>query len=298
MAAPAKTLPSICLKNILFATDFSSCSEAALPFARAIATRFGSVLHFIHVLPAEVRLPVTVDYAAELDAELQSSEREMAEFLLHEPLKDVSREVLIRHGVLWQVLEEAIREHHIDLIVLGTHGRHGLPKLALGSVAEEVLRRAECPVLTVGPRIVPDGLAEGRIDPILYATDVSDESLNSLPYALAFARENKANLLVLHALAEDADASPATLEHRAESWRQYLRKLVSPKLEPLCTAEFIVLFAPPADAILRAAREHKARLIVMGAKRSPLAVATGHLPWTTAHHVVCEAPCPVITVRQ
>lgn len=297
MATTAKTIRSVLLKNILFATDFSSCSEAALPFAHALASRFGSVVHLIHVLPPEPRLPLTVDYVPELDAELRESERKMTELLLHQPLKDVSYEVLIRRGGLWPVLEEAIRERQVDLIVLGTRGRHGLAKLALGSVAEEIFRCAECPVLTIGPHIVPDGLAEGRINPILYATDFSAGSLNALPYAVALARENQAKLLILHALAEAPEASPAELEDFAESCRKRLRKRLSPKLEQLCELELVVVFAPPADAILRIARERQARLIVMGVKRSSLGVATGHLFWATAHRVVCEAPCPVMTVR-
>ncbi len=295
MAVTAKTMPSIRLKNILFATDFSSCSEAALPFARALASRFGSVVHLVHVLPPQPRLPLMVDYVPELDAVLQESERKMADLLLHQPLKDVSYEVLIRRGGLWPVLEEAIRERQVDLIVLGTRGRQGLVQLALGSVAEEIFRRAECPVLTVGPHIVPDGLTEGRINPILYATDFSAGSLNALPYAVALARENQAKLLILHAVAEAPEASPVELEEFAESSRKRLRKLLSPELEQACKPELVVVFAPPPDAILRIAREREARLIVMGAKRP--GVAPGHLPWATAHRVVCEAPCPVMTVR-
>ena len=66
--------------------------------------------------------------------------------------RGVSCQPLIGEGVIWDVLQDMIQENGIDLIVLGTHGRQGLRKLLLGSIAEEVFRMAPCPVLTVGPK--------------------------------------------------------------------------------------------------------------------------------------------------
>jgi len=295
MSAIPKLVPSLHFQNILCATDFSSSSDVALGFARGIAARFESVLHLVHVLPPQL---LKRGYAAELDTQLQSSQREMAELLVRHHLEDVRHEVTVMRGLLSRVLDKLVQDRQVDLIVLGTHGRHGLAKLALGSVAEEIFRRSECPVLTVGPNVLPDALAEGYIDSVLYATDFSPSSSRVLWYAMAFARESPgAELLLLHALSKGRDAVPSEFRMPAEFCRHRLRQLV-PADAGLCSKpETLVAFEPPADAILETARRRQVRLIVMGAKKSSLGITSAHLPCPTAYRVVSEAPCPVLTVR-
>ena len=91
-----------------------------------------------------------------------------------------------------------VGRHAIDLIVLGSHGKHGLKKLVLGSAAEQIFRHADCPVLTVGPKVVAPGPGEVAFKHILFATDFSAGSLRALPYALSLAEENQARLALLH----------------------------------------------------------------------------------------------------
>src|SRR5207248_11055703 len=98
----------------------------------------------------------------------------------------------------WEVLERLIERHEIDLFVLGTHGRQGLSKLVMGSAAEEIFRRARCPVLTVGPKAARDPGNFENWKTILFATDFSAGSLKALPYALSLAEENEAKLILLH----------------------------------------------------------------------------------------------------
>ena len=74
-----------------------------------------------------------------------------------ESFKDVEHKELIEQGEVPEVLSKLVRKYDIDLIVIGTGGRKGLEKLLLGSVAEEVFRNAECPVLTVGPHVIAVG---------------------------------------------------------------------------------------------------------------------------------------------
>lgn len=77
--------------------------------------------------------------------------------------------------MVWNVVSELVTEFKVDLIVLGTHGHGGLRHLVLGSVAEQIFRRAACPVLTVGPG-AHDGLAQGKLNTIVYATNFSPAS--------------------------------------------------------------------------------------------------------------------------
>ena len=124
-----------------------------------------------------------------------------------ESLKDVKHKELIEQGEVPEVLSKLVRKYGIDLIVIGTGGRKGLGKLLLGSVAEEVFRNAECPVLTVGPHATRWKI-DGNLQHILFATDFGPESLHGLPYAISLAEENRARLTLLHVAPEPGVALP------------------------------------------------------------------------------------------
>jgi nucleotide-binding universal stress UspA family protein len=136
----------ITLKNILVATDFSEPAEAALVYGRALARTFRATLHVVHVRENVFLHAVTADPRS-LD--------EAARRWVNDRLTDDDRQTLRARAVLEtsNVPEDAIvsyaRRVDIDLIVIGTHGRGGLARALMGSVAEHVVRTAPCPVLTV-----------------------------------------------------------------------------------------------------------------------------------------------------
>ena len=144
------------VKNVLFATDFSATSDVALPYAAAICRRFGATVHLAHILSDASLLLMTggVDYVS-MGTIYEDAHSEAAEKLdrIAEGLEGIQHQSYIQHGSVWKRLSLIIEESEIDLIVVGTHGRTGLGKLLLGSVAEDILRHAPCPVLTVGPRV-------------------------------------------------------------------------------------------------------------------------------------------------
>ena len=108
----------------------------------------------------------------------------------------------MRDGDVWEQLELLIKLKGVDLVVVGTHGRAGLGKLLLGSVAERVFRHADCFVATVGPGSYEDSLFErdNAGHTFLFATDFGAASLQALPYALSLASQFEAKLVVLHVL--------------------------------------------------------------------------------------------------
>jgi nucleotide-binding universal stress UspA family protein len=144
----------IALKNVLVATDFSECSQAAVAQARALAEALGASVHVLHVVTEPLH-EVWACYApgAEfltLTENLQADARERLA-LLASPDEVTSGRVVL--AAAWgdpadEVLKYA-RAHNVDLIVCGTHGRRGLDHFVMGSVAEYVVRMAPCPVLTV-----------------------------------------------------------------------------------------------------------------------------------------------------
>lgn len=103
-------------------------------------------------------------------------------------------DVSVDSGAVWPTVDNAIREHHIDMIVMGTHGRSSVSRAVMGSFAEEVFRQASCPVLTVGPHISKNTERRLGMKQILFATDFSDQSLCALPYAVSLAQEHQAKL--------------------------------------------------------------------------------------------------------
>ncbi len=276
-------------KNILFATDFSPCSKRALPIAKALAQRHDATLFVAHVYPADVGEMQLEPVALEAAYCRPAAELRMAEFIEAHDLGSLPHRVLLEAGPIWEALSRMVEENHIDLIVLGTHGRSGLKHLVLGSVAEQIFRHADCPVLTVGPK-ARDGFRLGRLETIVYATDLSAGSRGSLPYALSLARANRSYVILVHALLPllGDDTVMVQPDELLENAKLELKDLVPDDIPH----EVIVKVGPISDLILNVAAESKAALIVMGAHR-----ASSHTPWAVAHKVVCHATCPVLTVR-
>lgn len=277
------------VKNILFATDFSPCSQAALPYARAVAERYNSTVHLIHVLTPEPMIELPLDRYPELDADKDVAQSTMKTLLAGKPFGTVAYTAAVERGPLWDVLAGIIAEKNIDLIVLGTHGRRGLKKLVLGSVAEEIFRLASCPVLTVGPYAT--GQADASFKTILLATNFYSGSQHALAYAESMARANNSRLILLHAVSDSMEVPDlAFAGHRVAD-------LISIETIRDLQPEIIAEAGPPAETILNVARNRQADLIVMGARHAAVPSVAAHLPWATASRVVCEAHCPTLTVR-
>jgi len=290
-----QTLSRIALKNILFATDFSEPSKAALPYALALARLYGATVHVTHVVAPEPPLGVPMDVLPiAADPAWLDANKHMGEFLSSPWPTDISREISLQRGDLWGVISSIIRKNSIDLLVEGTHGRYGLQKLVLGSSAEVVYRQATCPVLTVGPNVPHSANKTWKPARILYATDLQPRSAHALPYALSLAEENQATLIFLHAEPLIPWQEQSVLEQEI---RHKLEELMPEDASAWCRAEFVVCFDYPVDGILSLADEQRVDLIVMGVKRSAGTAWSGHLPWSTASEIIGRANCPVLTVR-
>jgi len=302
---------AVAIKDILFATDFSEVSESALPYVTALSLRYGSEVHIAHVLPeaAFVRpSPVDPTLFGTIYEQAHSGAQERIQRLA-DRLKGFPHHTYLRHGRVCDVLSEIIREQGIDLLVAGTHGRTGLGKLVMGSVAEEIFRQASCPVLTVGPRVAgANRVLEARHDHdvppvqikfrrILYATDFQPESAKTVSYAISLAREFQARLTLLHVIEDYGDH----LHERPGPIDTALRKLeelVPVDAELRYRPEFVAEFGVPAELILQNATECNADLIVLGVRPAAGHIgAATHLGGSTAHKVVVGANCPVLTVR-
>jgi nucleotide-binding universal stress UspA family protein len=291
------TKTRISLKNILFATDFSPAAEAALPYAIGLAQRYGGTVHGLHV-----RFPATYPVVGpEAMPQIMEAAEEQAKIeaqQLHTMLAGVPHEVSVAEGEVWPTISEIARKEKTDLIVIGTHGRTGVTRALLGSVAEEIFRRAAPPVLTVGPHVSKDTERRLEMKEILYATDFSRESLEALPFAVSLAQEHQARLTLLHVVTPPEVGELVHAEQYAESIRRRLQALVPAEAEPWCEPNFMVKHGPEADKIMEVANALGADLIVLGVRGAEGAMgAATHLLQSIAHRVVTQARCPVLTVR-
>lgn len=289
----------VTLENILYLTDFSEPSEAALPFAAAIAREYGAKLYLYHALiPGAFVYSTPELVTAGLEAQEDTAEANMKRAEAH--VVGLPHEMVIERATgVWSSLEGALHDYDADMVVLGTHGRTGAEKLLLGSVAEEVFRRSRVPVLTIGPGVHNGTHRGAKFRSVLYATDFSKESLAALPYAVSMAEENQARLILVHVM-KPSGTSPGTREQQdvVSNAVFQLHELLPVGAEMWCTAEAVVREGNPAEQILEVADEKGADLIVLGVRdRGTHIGAATHLERATAHRVVAHAACPVLTVR-
>lgn len=292
---------------ILCPVDRSDIARRALLVGAALARWYDARLHVMEVVsvplpapsaaPAAVRglsLDVRRNLLEELDRFAEPARASGA------PMRFAVEEGNVVNAVLAQAAEL-----QAGLIVMGTHGRSGFDRLALGSVTEKLLRRARCPVLTVPPGDTAVPLADGPpFKRIVCGVDFSDASLKGVEHALTLAQEDDARLCLTHVInwPDDETLSPALAAAIAGTRRDWerekhrqLERLMPASAETWCEPEVLVRVGSPARELLRVAAEREADLIVMGVHGRG---AIDQLVFgSTTHHLVREARCPVLTVR-
>lgn len=280
----------VTLKNVLFATDFSEGSRHALPYVRGIAKAFGATVHLCHI-----EAPFTNSSALAAPRIFEAIGKDAADHLstlMHSPaLKGLEVKMGLASGGVRDEITRMVRNQKIDLLLAGTHGRTGLKKMLLGSVVEEIIRSANCPVITVGPGT--PFRAEVPFQKILFPTNLTETSDKVLPYAVMLANKFGAQVTVLHVVEEN---EPLTADKRAlhESVYRAMVESLQPSLAQF-RPEFLIETGEAAPTILRVAEERKIDLIAMGLKRAY--VGGVQLRSSTAYKIMAAAHCPVLTLR-
>jgi nucleotide-binding universal stress UspA family protein len=258
-------------------------------------------------MPPEPRSSVPLDpLPASADRALCEAKVNFEKLLLAEPLRHVHHDEILRHGPVEELVLDTIEREKIDLVVLGTHGRTGIKKIVLGSVAEKIFRTATCPVLTVGPFAG----SSKQIHRVLFATDFGPASLRALPYAIDFANKNNGELILFHLVPPfpvdyvgpfwypGTDLIERETEVRQSSLEK-LRQLLPSNSGLRCAVDHVAEIHLAPEGITAFARQRDVDLIVMGLEKAGTDVPrlSAHMPWATAYQVVCNSDCPVLTVR-
>lgn len=293
-------------ERVLFPTDFSAESKAALPYAAQLAQTFGAELHVLyvdvlhaHVSDAALRFPKLDEYIEALGQYTGQLFDGLLETGVSDEL-DVQRAV--RRGVAAapEVVQYA-EDQGIDLIVMSTHGRRGLRKLALGSVAQEVVRHAPCPVLTVRGSEAPEGSDRGTI---LVPVDLGPRSPLAVELAARFAKWTGATVELLHVVAPTPVVAYAAypelppipvVEVREESAKRLEELRDASGLDP-DRCKLTVIEGPVILTIVDHAEETEPDLLVQAS--AGLSGPTRWLLGSVAENVVSHVRCPVLTVRE
>ena len=290
------------IERILCPLDFSDFSIKAYDYAQSLARHYQAKLFLEHVLsPIFASYPSYVypDLANDLYQDLRThAEQQLQEFAKTRTANGFPLEISVCEGAATDAILAFARSHAVDLIVMGTHGRHGFDHLLLGSVTEKVLRKAACPVLAVRQPAHDFVAPTSGDDPvhlrkILVATDFSQHAERALDYALSLAQEYEAELTLLHVLEEippswDLSTVSADVMERLE-------KRIPAETRDWCKLKFRMRVGRPYQEIVRLALETEADLVILGVRgRNALDLA---LFGSTTHRVIQQAPCPVLAVH-
>jgi nucleotide-binding universal stress UspA family protein len=292
--------------RVVYGTDLTRTSEPAWREALLVARLFEAEVVLVHAVPTALLVPPGEFAAPELYRQVIEAAREHARAGI-ERLQDAVPAPVpkiryrIEPGPPALRILEAIREEAGDLVVVGTHGRTGLRRVVLGSVADRLVRLAPCPVLTVGAQAGSRRGPRPTLERIVYATDFSPSARAAWPWVVALARAAGAEVDLVHVTlvpAAEQGVPVEVLGRMAQALDEEGRANAEAFLRdgPLDRERVHVVVGPgvAADQVLRVARTRAADLVVMGTHGW-----SGVLRWmlgSVAQHVVQAAPCPVLTV--
>lgn len=293
------------IDNILLPYDFSECSDRVIPYAVDLAERTGATLHMLYAVvvhgewfqPADEPSPSTDRLRERLrqTTEERGADRYDADRI--QIKHSVERDVAAAPAILTYA-----DDHGMDVIVMGTHGRRGLRRAMLGSVAEEVVREAPCPVLTAG---MHEEVRKPSVRRILVPSDFSEHAMQALRYARELAVFYDADLDLFHVVEETLhpafygpavqsiyDAQPDIENRVREELEQTYRETAGPEPRGV---RFLAGPGRAPRAIVRQAEAEGADLIVIAThgRTGPERFLMG----SVAERVVRTSSCPVFTVK-
>ncbi|MEO7166859.1 MAG: universal stress protein [Chthoniobacterales bacterium] len=301
------------LRQILVPIDFSPASLASLRFAKLLAARFGAKLHLVHVIaPAPIyglgRGVLLLPFPDK--AMVQAARQRLQDLISQLSLPPRSTQCTLRVGQASTQINEAAEKHRSDLIAIATGGTTRLKRALLGSTTERVVRQAPCPVLVVREgkhqstrKSARKGRTALKFRKILVPIDFPECSRLGLEYALGFAREFRAGLVLFHSIfvhaymlgdqhaAREVPGLNATRRDRAKDKMEALQRSLSRKGREV---ESEIAFGSPLKRINDYAVKEDIDLIITSTHgRTGLRRVFAS---STAERIVRDGTCPVLVV--
>jgi nucleotide-binding universal stress UspA family protein len=286
--------PKITFKKVLLATDLSNGAQLSFRRALGLCASLGATLSILHVFEYTPIPPETRGESLEQDQFYETAQTSLDELEQVARRAGVICATSIGSGTPSSTILETIDSTEADLVVLGTRGLHGFERLVFGSTAEAVLRKAACPVLTVGPHVLDQAVDSQPEGPIVFVTDFHRTTTCAIRYATFFCKVMGAPL---HCL----DVHPQPLDGGCQNTN--IPQSMIDALQRIA-AEYGTSIDPPICAIahgneitntvIEYARQKNAKLIVLGVSQAP--TIASQFPAHIAYCIIAEAPCPVLTM--
>lgn len=289
------TATKIGLGKVLYATDLSDESAQAASYVRGLQQAYQaevSVVHVLDVFPHSVN-PDAADTRRIAEIRERGNTR-VHQFMLARGFREGEFKPVVLTGEVSVAIDQFASEEQMDLILLGSHGRLGIDRLFLGSMAEEIFRTARCPVMVVGPEARPSNRSFSRL---LFSTDLSPIAQAALPYIEFMLRENGEARVSLAHFVEQSPGTPYELHKTRRRLGEALTNLVDPSLRGRID-DVAVEFSAPAEGMISMARGVGAELLFLAVRQGGAWTrASTHGLASITHQVISRLPCPVFTVR-
>ncbi len=293
--------PTLRIRHILHPTDFSPCAVSAWGYALRLARRFGAELHLLHVTPPPPK---------KSDRTLRDAAVARMQALLRETQRPEDRiqQVYAQGDSPAEEILAYAEDKDIDLLVMGTQGRRVVRGMLLGSVAQEVVRYAECPVLVV-PLPEPAESDAPREETLLVPYDFSEYARYALTYAKELASLFQYQLDVLHVidpvrlsdvLRHDTHAINMDEVQLEEVVHAHLKHVVHLQVDDQVPASTHLAFGYPPLEIAEYAQMHRVGMIVMASHGQYLTRKSNrfHMPLgSVTERVVRGATCPIFVAK-
>lgn len=288
------TQGQVTLRNILLPTDFSESSTRALDYALGIASRYESKLHLFHCINPSPYSLVDPDVVWKTRDDVREEIEELVSNLRRQGrARDVDINTLVEVEGLAALLPRVVRDLHIDMTVVGTHGRTGWRKVVLGSVAEIVIDEVSCPVLSVGPSAEQTRIQRFGPENILLVSEACARSQLPESYAFSLARKYGSRLIAVDVLENRCGRVLAQVSELKWSETELSHTILDSALT--CGSQLSPEVGSQSDLVLEVARRMAADLIVLEVPASHK--FADRFISTDSYRVVCGARCPVLTVH-
>lgn len=296
----------VLLKRILCATDFSDFSNHAIPYGIALAREFKAKLYLSHVIDlSSAAIYGEAVFALEEQQSRMTAyaHKEMTRLMGQESLE---WEPLITVGNPANEIARLAADKQIDLAIAASHGRSGLKRVILGSVAERLMRTLPCPLWVVRspePGFVTPATQAIQLKKVLVGCDFSPDSSLAFEYGLSLAQEFQAELHLAHVVEPPLYDDLIKPSESAETFRQRLRTTVQEKLNSMvpeeartwCNPVTALLAGQPHEELIKYAVVNAMDLVVLGVRGHSLVETL--LIGSTTGRVMRGAPCPVLSVQ-
>lgn len=269
-------------ETIVVATDFSQKSSSTLRYAQALACRHGAKLVLVHVIdPIGYAFPLGMPSSLSADQAAREELNRVEEQLRKDGIPVHS---VVETGDICDLILQTVRDHSGNLLVLGTRGKTGAGRAALGAIARQLLAKTECPILTVTSDVEPLMPWAGRWRTVLLATDFSPCSLAALTAAHRIAH---VQLTVLHSSAAESD-----IERR--NHLEQLRFFAPMNESHTVPVEHVETTGEAGQVIVDFVSKHAIDLVVLGSPETML--SEEDMQTSTVLRVISGVHCPVLCI--